>query len=199
MIKELKYKLVDQKIELDSWIDKRMTKLLHFAHKYYFQLGFGLFVIGYVVFMFCLRGCGMWVDNYQQQEAIKLNYEDICELKTEVIKDINKARENHELPALETDDKLSWYADIRAVELARHFTHNRPNQEKGYTLQQDYEERYMGENIGHNYYTATALIVAWFNQQSGVHNIFREEYTKCGIGCFQDDNGEIYWCMLFSN
>lgn len=107
---------------------------------------------------------------------------------------VNEARVASGIHPLERMDKLDEYANIRAKELSKKFSHTRPDGSQYSSLS---PKIIKGENIISGWSTPTAA----FNRfmKSGVHkeNIMFPEFKKIGIGIYKK-SGIVYWTMLFS-
>lgn len=115
---------------------------------------------------------------------------DIDENIQKVISLTNAERENAGLHVLETDSSLMELAQIRAEELATQYSHSRPD---GTTV----VDLGYGENAGAKS-SASAQVNSWMSSDGHKTNILRDKYNHIGVGCYQSDNGKLYWIQIFS-
>lgn len=132
--------------------------------------------------------------------AAKTNTEVMNE---EMLNKINELRATHDLPALNVDTDLVSYAQIRANEITKKFSHTRPDGTEGLDII-PLSRSYAGENLSWHVMdqgvdaavegTFTALV----NSPSHLENIIAPEYTKIGIASVEF-NGRMYVAYMFSN
>lgn len=132
--------------------------------------------------------------------AAKANTEVINE---EMLNKINELRATHDLPALNVDTDLVSYAQIRANEITKKFSHTRPDGTEGLDII-PLSKNYAGENLSWHVMdqgvdaavegTFTALV----NSPSHLENMIAPEYTKIGIASVEF-NGRMYVAYMFSN
>lgn len=116
---------------------------------------------------------------------------------------INELRATYDLPALNVDADLVSYAQIRANEITKKFSHTRPDGTEGLDII-PLSRSYAGENLSWHVMdqgvdaavegTFTALV----NSQSHLENMIAPEYTKIGIASVEI-NGKMYVAYMFSN
>lgn len=116
---------------------------------------------------------------------------------------INELRATYDLPALNVDADLSSYAQIRANEITKKFSHTRPDGTEGLDII-PLSRSYAGENLSWHVMdqgveaavegTFTALV----NSPSHLENMIAPEYTKIGIASIEI-NGKMYVAYMFSN
>ena len=132
--------------------------------------------------------------------AAKANTEVMNE---EMLNKINELRATHDLPALNVDTDLVSYAQIRANEITKKFSHTRPDGTEGLDII-PLSKSYAGENLSWQVMdqgvdaavegTFTALV----NSPSHLENMIAPEYTKIGIASVEF-NGRMYVAYMFSN
>jgi uncharacterized protein YkwD len=132
--------------------------------------------------------------------AAKANTEVMNE---EMLNKINELRATHDLPALNVDTDLVSYAQIRANEITKKFSHTRPDGTEGLDII-PLSKSYAGENLSWHVMdqgvdaavegTFTALV----NSPSHLENMIAPEYTKIGIASVEF-NGRMYVAYMFSN
>lgn len=132
--------------------------------------------------------------------AAKANTEVMNE---EMLNKINELRATHDLPALNVDTDLVSYAQIRANEITKKFSHTRPDGTEGLDII-PLSKSYAGENLSWHVMdqgvdaavegTFTALV----NSPSHLENMIAPEYTKIGIASVEF-NGRMYVTYMFSN
>lgn len=120
---------------------------------------------------------------------------DIDEFREEVIRLTNIERENAGLDPLAEDSTAMEYAQIRAEEISESFSHVRPNGQSS-----DYDGLYFMENIASGSKTPQAVVNGWMNS-SGHRATLLSDYSEVGnmigVGCYQAENGTIYWTQEF--
>lgn len=120
---------------------------------------------------------------------------DIDEFRDEVIRLTNIEREKAGLDPLAEDSTAMEYAQIRAEEISESFSHVRPNGQSS-----DYDGLYFMENIASGSKTPQAVVNGWMNS-SGHRATLLSDYSEVGnmigVGCYQAENGTIYWTQEF--
>jgi len=113
-------------------------------------------------------------------------------LALEVIELTNAERKKHGLPPLEVDDELMELAQVRAEEISRKYSHERPD---GTRVSETHR---CGENIGARK-TAAIQVEKWMASGGHRHNILLERYRSIGVGCYKSGIGRIYWVQIFKS
>jgi uncharacterized protein YkwD len=112
----------------------------------------------------------------------------------------NEARERAGLAPLERDAELDSAAAIRAEELSRKFSHERPDGTRFYTIfGVDVNYNYC-ENIGFTGRGAERQMTNWMESEGHRANIldeYEKGYTAIGVGVFEAGNGAVYSCQIF--
>lgn len=118
----------------------------------------------------------------------------------EVLRLVNAARAQNGLSALTLDAAMSRAASVRASELAKNFSHTRPNGARGLTAlaEAGVSYRAAGENIAAGQQTAQAVMSAWMNSSGHRANILSSQYSRLGVGQTVI-NGRTYWVQLFAD
>lgn len=126
------------------------------------------------------------------EEAEEETYTAGCLLEEaeEAIRLANQERENNGLAPLPTDDDLMELAEIRAEEIREKYSHTRPDGTNVGTYR-------CGENIGRQY-SAAEQVSSWMNSEGHRANILLDRYHHIGAACYQAENGNCYWVMVFS-
>ena len=121
-----------------------------------------------------------------------MNYTAGCLLEEaqEAILLANREREDHGLDPLPIDDALMELAEIRAEEIKELYSHTRPD---GTTV----VEYRCGENLGQQH-SAAEQVESWMNSEGHRTNILLERYHHIGAACYQAENGNHYWAIVFS-
>ncbi len=106
------------------------------------------------------------------------------------------------LKELKYDYDLESTAMLRALEIAVHFSHTRPNGKQWSTA---HSGRYtMGENIAYGYGSAKAVFEAFreddedYAGQGHRRNMLQKKFTRVGFGCVKVGN-TIYWAQEFGS
>ena len=109
----------------------------------------------------------------------------------EIIRLTNEEREKNGLEPLETDEDLMSLAQVRAEEIAQKYSHERPD---GTHVAKEYPG--CGENIGGRT-SAQRQVYYWMQSEGHRANILRKSFHTIGVGCWQDENGSLFWVQVF--
>ena len=121
---------------------------------------------------------------------------DVDEYANEMVDLANAERRKAGVPEVAKDSKLMELAAMRAEELATSYSHTRPNGEGDqYTGEPDYE--WVMCNIGHGQVTPDQIISDWMDSSGHRRNMLYEGHDSVGAGCYQDESGHFYWCIIF--
>lgn len=121
---------------------------------------------------------------------------DLDQYAYEVIALANKKRSAAGLSEVPTDSGLMDVAATRAKEISKSYSHTMPNGENdSYAGLPDYE--WVMCNLGKGQKTPEKIVDAWMNSSEHKRNIMYPEHTAVGAGCYQDDNGTLYWCITY--
>jgi len=117
----------------------------------------------------------------------------------EVIRLVNIERDRAGLPRLEANDSIMQAAQIRAIELAAHYSHERPDGSRWVTVfeQADVSQRPSGENIHRAMHSAESAMNGWMRSEGHRNNILREQATTIGVGFYRDEAGRLFWVQVF--
>ncbi len=129
-----------------------------------------------------------------EEPSISLN-----EQEAEVVRLVNEQRAGQGLSALTVDANLQKVAQVRAQEQTTLFSHTRPNGTSCFTALDENDVAYMGagENIAYGQTSAAQVMNDWMNSAGHKTNIMNPNFTKIGVGCYQDNNGVLYWAQEF--
>ena len=115
----------------------------------------------------------------------------------------NIERARHGLSALKAADVLDSAADTRAAELARSFSHTRPNGSKWHTALSANGISYSSaaENIAAGQSDPCEAVSAWMNSDGHRSNILSGKYTHLGVGYYYSSSSKYsqYWEQLFAS
>ena len=113
---------------------------------------------------------------------------------------VNTARAQNGLSPLTLDSAMTRAANVRAAELAKRFSHTRPNGARGLTAlaEAGVSYRAAGENIAAGQQTAQAVMAAWMNSSGHRANILSAKYSRLGVGQAVV-GGRTYWVQLFAD
>lgn len=119
----------------------------------------------------------------------------------QVVSLVNIERAKEGLAALTVDEKVQAAAQIRAMECEQSFSHTRPNGSNFATAlkEQGVSYRRAGENIAWGQRSPEEVVNAWMNSPGHRANIMNANFTKIGVGYYQNANGTNYWSQLFIN
>ena len=119
----------------------------------------------------------------------------------EVFRLTNIERKNAGLSSFSKMSSLTKTAGVRAKEIIRSFSHNRPDGSSCFTAFDECNVPYCwaGENIAKGHKTAAEVIKNWMESKGHRDNILKSEFTHLGVGVAMDNNGKLYWAMSFSD
>lgn len=117
----------------------------------------------------------------------------------QVVNLVNVERAKEGLAPLFVDKNVQTAAQVRAVEIKTSFSHTRPNGSNFSTAlkEQGVSYRRSGENIAWGQRTPEEVVKAWMNSAGHRANIMNKNFTKIGVGHYQDAKGVNYWSQLF--
>ena len=117
-----------------------------------------------------------------------------------VIQQVNAARARNGLPALKSDAAMNRAASQRAAELAKKFSHTRPNGSRGLTILSEMGVSYRtaGENIAAGQTSAQMVMSAWMGSSGHRATILSSRFGRIGVGQVVV-NGRNYWVQLFAD
>lgn len=109
-------------------------------------------------------------------------------------------RARNGLPALRADAAMNRAARQRAAELAKRFSHTRPNGGRGLTILSEMGVSYRtaGENIAAGQSSAQVVMSAWMGSSGHRANILSSRFGRIGVGQVTV-NGRNYWVQLFAD
>ena len=118
----------------------------------------------------------------------------------QVIELVNQERAKEGLSVLVYDAGIEKAALVRAKETEKSFSHTRPD---GRTFSTALTEagvtfRGAGENIAYGQRTPEQVMEGWMNSPGHRANIMNKDYSKIGVGYYQNANGVNYWTQLFT-
>jgi len=124
-------------------------------------------------------------------------------IELELLRLINKEREQYGVPVLGMQDSMRWAAQMRAAEIIEQMSHTRPDDSPYHTAFDEagfvYAGKWHGENISCIYFPVGACdenSAAWkifdaLSQSSGHHqNMIGENFAQAGIGAYVVTNKE---------
>lgn len=117
----------------------------------------------------------------------------------QVVNLVNAERAKAGLAPLTIDSSVQAAAQVRAKECEQSFSHTRPNGSSFSTAlkEQNVSYRRAGENIAWGQRTPEEVVNAWMNSEGHRANIMNGNFTKIGVGYYQNAKGVNYWSQLF--
>ncbi|MDL2301693.1 CAP domain-containing protein [Lachnospiraceae bacterium OttesenSCG-928-D06] len=117
----------------------------------------------------------------------------------QVVKLVNEEREKAGLSPVVLDESIESAALVRAKETEKSFSHTRPNGQSFSTALKEAGVNYRGagENIAMGQKTPEEVMEGWMNSTGHRANILSKNYTKIGVGYYQNARGTSYWTQLF--
>lgn len=118
----------------------------------------------------------------------------------QVVNLVNQERTNRGLTPLTLDNSIKSAAQVRAKEIEISFAHTRPNGSSFSTVlsEQGVSFRGAGENIAYGQRSPEEVMQGWMNSSGHRANILNANYTKIGVGYYQNSRGVNYWSQLFT-
>ena len=118
----------------------------------------------------------------------------------QVVKLVNQERIKAGLNEVTLDKTIENAALIRAKEITQSFSHTRPNGSNFSTVLKEQGITYKGagENIAWGQKSPEEVMKAWMNSQGHRANILNPNFTKIGVGHYQNTKGTDYWAQLFT-
>lgn len=128
----------------------------------------------------------------------KRPYSEFDAYKQEVFRLTNYERQRVGLPPLRSAPVLKRIADIRAVEISKYFSHDRPNGRSWDSLLSQFRVgwRFCGENIAMGQDNPKKVMSSWMHSSGHRANILGSQYTHIGIGVTRR-NGRLCWTQNF--
>jgi len=126
---------------------------------------------------------------------------DLVAFAEEVLRLTNIERANSGLSALSTTPELTRTAVVRANEIIRSFSHDRPDGSSCFTAYDENNVSYgwAGENIAMGQRTPEEVVRAWMNSPGHKANILKKEFGRLGVGVAMDNNGRLHWSQNFTD
>jgi uncharacterized protein YkwD len=125
---------------------------------------------------------------------------DLSGYPQQVLDAVNIERQKTGAPPMKMDPKLLKATSIRAVEITKVFSHDRPDGtsfetvfgEVGFT-----GERAYGENVAMGYMSPAEAVDGWMTSSGHRKNILNNRYTLTGIGVAANGEGRLFWVQIF--
>ena len=118
------------------------------------------------------------------------------DMEYEILNLVNEERAKVGVSPLSYDAQLCEDANLRAAEVALHYSHTRPSGAGFYTAITNPCD-YAGENIAAGYPTAQKVMEAWMSSEGHRENILYADYKSIGIGVYKI-NGTTYFSQIFT-
>lgn len=118
----------------------------------------------------------------------------------QVVALVNAERAKAGLNALTLDNEIAAAALVRARETEISFSHTRPDGRHFSTALSDsgISFRGAGENIAWGQRSPEEVMNGWMNSEGHRANILNPNFTKIGVGYYQNAAGRNYWTQLFT-
>lgn len=114
----------------------------------------------------------------------------------EVLELVNAERRAAGLGELVLNESLCASAQVRAEEISRVWSHDRPDGSSCFTAI-TISYRTAGENIAAGYTSSQAVMNGWMNSDGHRRNILNANFTQLGVGCYRDSSGRLNWVQMF--
>ena len=114
---------------------------------------------------------------------------------------VNAERAKAGIGVLTLDQGITSAAQIRAQEIEVSFSHTRPDGRRFSSVLTDagITFRNSGENIAWGQRSPQEVMNGWMNSEGHRANILNPNFTKIGIGHYQNAAGRNYWSQLFTS
>ena len=118
--------------------------------------------------------------------------------EAEALRLINAERKKRGLALFKKDSGAVKVARLRAKEIAKKYSHTRPNGSSCFTAATQYGVTFhtAGENIGRGFETPAEMVNDWINSSVHRSNIISKAFSRTGIGCYIS-GGRLYWTQFF--
>lgn len=118
----------------------------------------------------------------------------------QVVRLVNEERAKAGLSAVQMQTDLTQAANIRAKEIKQQFSHTRPDGRSYSSVltDQGISYRMSGENIAYGQKDANVVMEGWMNSSGHRANILNGNFTKIGVGLYEDESGVKHWVQLFT-
>lgn len=125
--------------------------------------------------------------------------ENISVLEQEIIDLTNEYRVSLGLNELEEDSRLTDIARIRSQEIVTNWSHIRADGSMYSDMIRDIDYDYycIGENLARYQKTPEEALKMWKESPSHNENLVGE-YTKIGVGVYEDKDGNLYYAQIFA-
>lgn len=121
------------------------------------------------------------------------------EFESQVLQLINDERTQRGLKKLVLDDDLKQGARVRAYEQETLYSHTRPSGAGWQTVLAVRPNIYYGEILFKIISSPQGAVNGWMQSSGHKAAILKKEYTSAGVGVYQDNRGNLYWCVLFAS
>lgn len=134
-------------------------------------------------------------DGSGKEEAVQDSAEVLAQ---EVLQLVNAERAKVGARPLRLSQDLQDAAVIRAEELTRHFSHERPDGSSCFTLLHN-RNRTLGENIAAGNATPEEVVDQWMHSPGHRANILNKDFKELGVGYCRKEGTEYthYWIQMF--
>ena len=151
-----------------------------------------------IVFIFSLVNIASAADTDDINTNVNEQSEMTGNIEREIWALVNYERARKNLKPLKFSDQMNKYANIRAEEISKTFSHTRPNGEKCFTvIHSNY--KMAGENIAAGQRSSKEVVEAWMNSTRHRDNIMNPNFKELGVGYVYIPNlkYKYYWVQLF--
>lgn len=121
-------------------------------------------------------------------------------IQEQIVELVNEERTKAGLSPVTGDTTIQSAAQVRAAESAVSFSHTRPNGQNFSTALTEAGVTYKGsgENLAWGQKTPEEVMKGWMNSPGHKANLLNPDFTKIGVGYYQNANGVNYWSQLFT-
>lgn len=112
---------------------------------------------------------------------------------------VNRQREANGLAKLALNESLNRVAEMRAQEIAKSWSHTRPDGSEWKTAFADagVKAAYRGENLGMGQSSPEQVVSDWMSSQGHKENILNDRFQEMGVASVEID-GTTYWVQVFA-
>ena len=135
------------------------------------------------------------------KERIAITIVDLAALADEVFRLTNIERGKAGLPPFSSRASLTKAAAVRAEEIIRNFSHDRPNGSSCFTAfaENGVDYSMAGENIAMGQRSPDDAVRDWMNSPGHRAAILETRYGHLGVGVAMDADGRLYWTQAFTD
>ena len=149
-------------------------------------------ILPLIIFIFSVTSLAAAQSKWKNSTEVSANF------AQEVLELVNIERAKEHLKPLKLSVAMNHYAQIRAKEITKKFSHTRPSGYSCFTvIPKPYKT--VGENIAAGQRSAQEVVQAWMDSPGHRANIMNPKFEELGMGYLYlpDSKYKHYWVQLF--